>query len=242
MTETVSTQTSQVGIFFSETVIGAGNTSNYQLQSVGPDGLLGTADDVIWPLSVSVSGTIAFLTLPELSEGIYRLTVHDSITTSTASRSTATATARPAATGFRISSWFRRAALVLRRTDHEFRRFHAVHGRRRRFQRRRPARSGRHQLRRQLGVGVFGQRVGGDAAPVTFSSGGTSPSKIVTADFNGDGNLDLAVANTLSNAVNIFLGDGKGDFIPGTSSTSARSPTIWPWPISTRTRFPIWPW
>jgi hypothetical protein len=38
------------------------------------------------------------------------------------------------------------------------------------------------------------------------------PGLIVVADFNGDGNLDLAVASPASNLVTILSGDGQGNF------------------------------
>jgi hypothetical protein len=41
---------------------------------------------------------------------------------------------------------------------------------------------------------------------------GTGPFSIVTADFNGDTKLDLAVANQGSNTVSILLGNGNGTF------------------------------
>jgi FG-GAP-like repeat len=41
---------------------------------------------------------------------------------------------------------------------------------------------------------------------------GTDPQAVVTADFNGDGRLDLATANTGSNNVSVLLGDGAGGF------------------------------
>jgi 6-phosphogluconolactonase (cycloisomerase 2 family) len=51
----------------------------------------------------------------------------------------------------------------------------------------------------------------------TFSSGsdvpvGMDPESVITADFNGDGNLDLAVTNGQSNTVSIRLGNGHGTF------------------------------
>jgi hypothetical protein len=49
----------------------------------------------------------------------------------------------------------------------------------------------------------FGQR---------FSSGGTNPVALVMGDFNGDGNLDIAVANTGSHNVSVLLGNGDGSF------------------------------
>jgi hypothetical protein len=48
---------------------------------------------------------------------------------------------------------------------------------------------------------------------------GTTPQGITTADFNGDGKLDLAVANSGSNTVSILLGNGDGTFT--TKSTPA---------------------
>jgi hypothetical protein len=64
-----------------------------------------------------------------------------------------------------------------------------------------------------LGNGTF-------AAPVTFSASasGALPSAIVAADFNNDGNLDVAIVHPTTtsqgfgNAVTVHLGDGKGSF------------------------------
>jgi hypothetical protein len=54
---------------------------------------------------------------------------------------------------------------------------------------------------------------------VSNPSVGNLPGFIVAGDFNGDGNLDLAVGiNNTSNPVAILLGDGKGNFTPVTSS------------------------
>ena len=41
---------------------------------------------------------------------------------------------------------------------------------------------------------------------------GSYPNALVTGDFNGDGRLDLAVANQSSNTVSILLGKGDGTF------------------------------
>ena len=41
---------------------------------------------------------------------------------------------------------------------------------------------------------------------------GLHPSAIVAADFNGDGRLDLAVANSGSGTVSILHGNGAGGF------------------------------
>jgi uncharacterized repeat protein (TIGR01451 family) len=50
------------------------------------------------------------------------------------------------------------------------------------------------------------------SAPI-FSAG-TNPASIATADFNGDGRPDLAVANMLSDNISILLADGPGHFAP----------------------------
>ena len=41
---------------------------------------------------------------------------------------------------------------------------------------------------------------------------GANPQSVAVGDFNGDGNLDLAVANEASNTVSILLGNGNGTF------------------------------
>lgn len=49
---------------------------------------------------------------------------------------------------------------------------------------------------------------------VDLSSGGSRPAALAVADFNGDGNLDIAVANTISNTISVLLGNGDGTFHP----------------------------
>ena len=61
--------------------------------------------------------------------------------------------------------------------------------------------------------------------PVTFTNPvdyttGTLPFANATADFNGDGNLDLAVANYNSGNVSVLLGNGNGTFQPAVFYTS----------------------
>ena len=41
---------------------------------------------------------------------------------------------------------------------------------------------------------------------------GSSPSSVAVGDFNGDGKQDIAIANSGSNTVSVFLGNGDGTF------------------------------
>jgi len=51
-------------------------------------------------------------------------------------------------------------------------------------------------------------------SPSFLFSTGNMPSAIVQGDWNGDGELDLAVANESDGTVSIFLGNGDGTFAP----------------------------
>jgi hypothetical protein len=57
----------------------------------------------------------------------------------------------------------------------------------------------------------LGDGAGNFGTPTTFTVG-TSPRRIVKADFNGDGKIDLATANYASSNVSILLGNGMGGF------------------------------
>ena len=43
---------------------------------------------------------------------------------------------------------------------------------------------------------------------------GSYPASMVAGDFNGDGRLDLATANSDSNDISVLLGNGDGTFQP----------------------------
>jgi hypothetical protein len=58
---------------------------------------------------------------------------------------------------------------------------------------------------------LLGDGNGGFQAVVNYPTGST-PFSVAVADFNGDGKLDLAVANELSGTVSILLGKGDGTF------------------------------
>lgn len=67
-------------------------------------------------------------------------------------------------------------------------------------------------------------RGGFTAAPGSPFPVGADPSGIVTGDFNGDGNLDLAVTNEGSANVSVLLGDGRGGFTPAPCSPVSVGP------------------
>lgn len=56
------------------------------------------------------------------------------------------------------------------------------------------------------------------AAPGSPYKVGANPSSIILADFNGDGNLDFAVANKADNSISVFKGDGGGGFVEFSNS------------------------
>jgi hypothetical protein len=58
------------------------------------------------------------------------------------------------------------------------------------------------------GDGTFTEATGSPFAT------GKQPSAIVIADFDGDGNLDFAVANKGDNSISLFKGNGSGGFTP----------------------------
>jgi hypothetical protein len=54
----------------------------------------------------------------------------------------------------------------------------------------------------------------GTFAPQVTYAAGDHPASVAVGDFNADGKLDLAVADSSSNTVSILLGDGNGVFQP----------------------------
>lgn len=62
------------------------------------------------------------------------------------------------------------------------------------------------------------------ATPVALTGTLSGPHKMVTADFNGDGKLDLAHSNASANNVSVYLGDGTGGFGTATNFTVGTSP------------------
>ncbi|MDQ2806248.1 MAG: VCBS repeat-containing protein, partial [Chloroflexota bacterium] len=59
------------------------------------------------------------------------------------------------------------------------------------------------------------------AAPGSPVAVGSHPQSVATADFNGDGRLDLATANGWADSVTVLLGTGMGGFSPAPGSPFA---------------------
>src|SRR5437660_165594 len=59
-----------------------------------------------------------------------------------------------------------------------------------------------------------------------FPTGGNDPASVAVGDFNGDGKLDLAVANIGSNSVAVLLGNGDGTFQVPLSSLVGDAPAF----------------
>jgi len=62
--------------------------------------------------------------------------------------------------------------------------------------------------------------------PIRYASGGNNPYFIVGADFDLDGDVDLAVANWMGNSISIFENMGNGRFILATTFDSEGSKPI----------------
>jgi hypothetical protein len=75
------------------------------------------------------------------------------------------------------------------------------------------------------GVSILLGRGDGTFAPGAYYAAGDQPVSIVAADFDHDGNLDLAVANSLSPYLTILLGNGDGTFRPGPQNPPL---SVWP--------------
>lgn len=75
-----------------------------------------------------------------------------------------------------------------------------------------------------LGTSHFVPTVTSDVFPRTDIPTGIDPLAVAAADFDGDGNQDLAVANHGDNTVSILLGRGDGTFSIGTPQTAGNQP------------------
>jgi len=53
---------------------------------------------------------------------------------------------------------------------------------------------------------------------------GNNPQAVAVGDFNGDGNLDVATANSTSNTISVLLGKGNGTFAPRVDYVTGTTP------------------
>src|SRR5689334_1024372 len=70
---------------------------------------------------------------------------------------------------------------------------------------------------------AFGQICFESESPIPA---GLGPQSIASADLNGDGRLDLVVANFPSDTVSVFLSLGHGDFGPPVPYPTAAGPVV----------------
>ncbi len=78
-------------------------------------------------------------------------------------------------------------------------------------------RRGRRRFAACAAIALFGMCGAAEAndftaAPSSPEAAGSEPYSVAVGDFDGDGNKDLATANSSSNDVTVLLGDGSGDF------------------------------
>jgi hypothetical protein len=76
---------------------------------------------------------------------------------------------------------------------------------------------------------LLGNGDGSFQTPVAYPAGTSGADTVRTGDFNGDGNLDLAVAAVGDNAVAVFLGNGDGTFqnaVEYSSTSTLRDMTL----------------
>jgi FG-GAP-like repeat/Cep192 domain 4 len=71
----------------------------------------------------------------------------------------------------------------------------------------------------------LGNGDGSFQAPVSYPAGDV-PSALVASDFNGDGKLDVAAANTQGNTISILLGNGDGTFKSQITVPTAPGPLV----------------
>jgi hypothetical protein len=75
---------------------------------------------------------------------------------------------------------------------------------------------------------LLGDGEGNFTAGTSMAATGLRPYGIVVGDFNGDGKVDLAIANNDSNTVTILLGDGTGNFVPIASPPATGPGPVFP--------------
>ena len=218
----VLVRSTSLEIGFSEPVVGGGNLANYQFQDLGPDALLGTADDSIVPVTVSYSGSTATLSFPALAASVYRLTVRGVISDRAGNVLDSGGTiggdwaedlvvAPPGGGVFNFSSSFmgsggtRPTAIAIADLNQDSHADIVVAN----------WSSGTVGVLLGQGNGVFAPAVEYPTGPSAGPNGISQANSMAVSDFNNDGIPDIAVVNYTNYAnsfVGILLGKGDGSF------------------------------
>jgi hypothetical protein len=205
--------TQVLAVRFSAAVAGAGTASNYELRAAGLDGLLGTSDDLLQPLTVSYRGAVATLTFPSLKEDVYRFTVRDAITNLDGDKLDGDGN------GTGGGNWVRDFVVTPSSKLFDGTPNYVTGGTRPQAMAVSDVNGdglvdvvvANNNGRGSIAV-LLGNGTGGFAAPVTFSTGIYYPRSLAVADFNADGKCDVAVANSGDSTVAVLLGNGAGGF------------------------------
>ncbi len=73
------------------------------------------------------------------------------------------------------------------------------------------------------GIAFGNQSVGKTTTTLSYNAG-ANPYSVATGDFNGDGKLDIAVANSSGNNISVLFGNGKGSFQPAVNYSDSQGP------------------
>jgi len=204
--------TRTIEITFGEVVTGAGTPGHFVLRSLGPDALLGTADDDIHALAASWSDRTTTLRVPALIPSVYRLTVRDAIADPTGNALDGDGDGLPG------GDWVR--DFVVTRVDDSL--FHNTPTFGTGSDRPAAIAGGDFNLDGKPDLAVatsfltailLGDGLGGFATVKTFAHGVGWATSIASGDLNGDGRPDLVVGgDTTAGKVGVILGDGAGGF------------------------------
>jgi hypothetical protein len=213
---TINTFDTQLSIDFGQPIFGLNAAANFELHGMGDDGLLGTVDDTIIPLTLTTTNNTVTLYFPQLAEGVYRLVIYDAITDTRGRKLDGNgdqvaggnystdfvvinSTLLSSVTSFPSgNTTFEGANDVAVADVNGDGKMDAI-----------LVNAGNYDA--QIRV-LFGDGAGGFGAPIPINTGAINAVGVITSDFNGDGKIDLAVCGGADDEVAILLNDGSGAF------------------------------